>query len=41
MYGRELQKLTKKEYHLLSYKIRTLENLRNYANMLVDKYQII
>lgn len=37
MYGEVLQKITKKQYHALSDNIQTLENLRNIANMLVDK----
>lgn len=37
IYAKELHKLTKREYHKLSSKITTLENLREYANVLVDK----
>ena len=37
IYGKELQKITKKEYHKLSDNIITLENSRKYANMLIDK----
>ena len=37
MYGEVLQKITKKQYHTLSDNIQTLENLRDVANMLVDK----
>ena len=37
IYIEELQKLSKKQYHKLSDKIKTLENLREYANILVDK----
>lgn len=37
VYGREIQNLTKRQYHKLSDKIVTLENTRMYANMLVDK----
>ncbi len=37
MYGEPLQIITKKQYHTLSDHIQTLENLRNTANMLVDK----
>ena len=37
MYGEFLQRLTKEQYHTLSDNIQTLENLRNIANMLVDK----
>ena len=37
MYGNVLQRITKKQYHTLSDNIQTLENLRNTANMLVDK----
>lgn len=35
MYLKELQKLSKKEYHSLSDNISTLENCREYANMLL------
>ena len=35
MYLQELQKLSKKEYHSLSDNISTLENCREYANMLL------
>lgn len=37
MYGELLQRITKKQYHILSNNIRTLENLREVANILVDK----
>lgn len=37
IYGEVLQKITKKQYHTLSDKIQTLENLRDIANILVDK----
>ena len=37
IYGTVLQKITKRQYHILSDHINTLENLRNFANMLVDK----
>ena len=37
IYAKEIQKLTKRQYHKLSDKITTLENARVYANMLVDK----
>lgn len=37
IYAKELQNLTKREYHKLSNKIITLENMRKYANELVDK----
>ena len=37
VYAKELQKLTKKEYHKLSDKITTLENTRIYANILSDR----
>ena len=37
IYEKELQNLTKREYHKLSDKIATLENLRPYANQLVDR----
>lgn len=37
MYGQVLQKITKKQYRILSDKIHTLENLRQFANILVDK----
>lgn len=37
LYAKELQFLTKKEYHKLSVKISTLENLKIYAKKLVDK----
>lgn len=37
MYGEVLQKITKKQYHTLSDNIQTLENLRDIANILVDK----
>ena len=41
IYGDELQRITKKQYHKLSDNINTLENLRETANLLVDKKQII
>lgn len=37
MYGELLQRITKKQYHTLSDKIHTLENLRETANILIDK----
>lgn len=37
MYGEVLQRITKKQYHTLSDNIQTLENLRDIANILVDK----
>ena len=37
LYLEEIQKLTKKQYHKLSDKIITLENMREYANRLVDR----
>lgn len=37
IYAKEIQHLTKKQYHKLSDKITTLENARTYANMLVDR----
>ena len=37
IYAKEIQHLTKRQYHKLSYKITTLENARIYANMLVDR----
>lgn len=37
LYAKELQSLTKREYHKLSDKITTLENSRMYANELVDR----
>ncbi len=37
MYGEVLQKITKKQYHVLSDHIQTLRNLQNTANMLVNK----
>lgn len=37
VYAEELQNLTRREYHKLSDKITTLENLRVYANKLVDR----
>ena len=37
IYAKEIQNLTKKQYHKLSDKITTLENSRQYANMLVDR----
>lgn len=37
MYGEVLQRITKKQYHTLSDNIHTLENLREIANILVDK----
>lgn len=41
IYAKEIQKLSKKQYHKLSDKIATLENTRMYANMLVDKSNYI
>lgn len=38
MYGNVIQKISKKQYHTLSDRIKTLENLRDTANMLVDKH---
>lgn len=37
IYAKEIQHLTKRQYHKLSDKITTLENSRIYANMLVDR----
>ena len=37
IYAEEIQHLTKRQYHKLSNKIVTLENSRQYANMLVDR----
>lgn len=37
IYAKEIQYLTKRQYHKLSDKITTLENARTYANMLVDR----
>lgn len=37
MYLKEVQKLTKKEYHTLSDNIKTLENARKYANILINR----
>lgn len=37
LYDKELQKLSKKQYHTLSDQIQTLENFRGYANILLDK----
>ena len=37
IYEKEVQNLTKREYHKLSDEIKTLENLRMYANLLVDR----
>ena len=37
IYAKEIQHLTKRQYHKLSDKITTLENARIYANMLVDR----
>ena len=37
LYGEVLQRITKKQYHILSDNIHTLENLREIANILVDK----
>ena len=36
-YGRSVQNLSKKQYHSLSDQIKTLENIREYANMLVNR----
>ena len=41
IYAKEIQNLTKRQYHKLSDKISTLENARVYANMLVDKGKCI
>lgn len=41
MYGEELQRITKRQYHKLSNNINTLENLRKTANLLIDKKQPI
>ena len=41
MYGELLQKITRRQYHTLSDNIQTLENLRDIANMLVDKSCLI
>lgn len=41
IYIKEIQHLTKRQYHKLSDKIITLENARKYANVLVDKENII
>lgn len=41
MYGKELQRINKKQYHKLSNNISTLENLKETANLLIDKKQII
>lgn len=41
MYFKEVQKLSKKEYHSLLDNIKTLENSRKYANILVDRNSII
>lgn len=37
LYGEVLQRITKRQYHTLSDNIHTLENLREIANMLVNK----
>ena len=37
MYGELLQRITRKQYHILSDNINTLENLRGIANILIDK----
>lgn len=37
VYAKEIQKLSKKQYHKLSDEISTLDNLRGCANMLVDR----
>lgn len=37
VYFKEIQNLSKKKYNELSSKIRTLENVKTYANMLVNK----
>lgn len=37
VYGKELQLLSRKEYHYLSKRINTLQNSKKYANILVDK----
>ncbi len=36
MFAKELQTVTKKKYNLLSTNIKTLKNMREYANVLVD-----
>ena len=41
IYTKELQNLTKKEYHKLSDKITTLKNTKTYANELVDRTSTI
>ena len=41
MYGEVLQRITRRQYHVLSDNIRTLENLREIANILVDKKVLI
>ena len=41
MYGEVLQRITIRQYHVLSDNIRTLENLREIANILVDKKVLI
>lgn len=41
MYLKEVQKLSKKEYHSLSDNIRTLDNCREYANILVDRSNML
>jgi hypothetical protein len=37
MYGQLLQKIKKKQYHILSDSIHTLENLKEVVDILVDK----
>ena len=37
MYAKEIQRLSKKEYHKLSDRIITLDKMKDYANRLVDK----
>lgn len=41
IYDKELQNIKKRQYHSLSDKIKTLENLRAYANLLITKKQPI
>lgn len=37
MYAKEIQNLTRRQYHKLSDNINTLENVRQYANVLLDR----
>ncbi len=37
MYGESLERITKRQYNILSNKIQTLKNLRNIANTLINK----